>query len=353
MLKLAVLSFIVACAFAAYYEEQAEYWIKKTNSKKMPWTAGYNKYLAGKSEEQIKRLMGTKMDRKGLSSAPVMYHSNFDKASLPTSFTAGVDKWPACHSTISYIKDQADCGSCWAVAASEVVADRMCIANNGAHLNNDKLNEPTPAIVMSAAQIMSCCGGSCGDGCGGGYPISAMQYWQTAGIVTGGWYGSGCGCLPYAIPPCPASGCSAPESTTPPCPTSCRSGYNRPMSSDKHPAKTYYQVGGTAGAIQAEIYQNGPVECAFTVYANFMSYTGGIYNQTSGQELGGHAVKIIGWGVDKASGLDYWLINNSWNVTWGLGGQFKFRRGIDLAGMEEQCVAGMARSNDKNFALSC
>jgi len=29
----------------------------------------------------------------------------------------------------------------------------------------------------------------------------------------------------------------------------------------------------------------------------------------------GHAVKIIGWGVEK--GTPYWLVANSWNTDWG------------------------------------
>jgi len=31
----------------------------------------------------------------------------------------------------------------------------------------------------------------------------------------------------------------------------------------------------------------------------------------SGAQLGGHAIKILGWGVDQ--GTKYWLVANSWN----------------------------------------
>lgn len=31
--------------------------------------------------------------------------------------------------------------------------------------------------------------------------------------------------------------------------------------------------------------------------------------------LGGHAIKILGWGED--NGTPYWLAANSWNTDWG------------------------------------
>jgi cathepsin B len=42
---------------------------------------------------------------------------------------------------------------------------------------------------------------------------------------------------------------------------------------------------------------HGPVEAAFSVYADFLNYKTGVYQYVSGEALGGHAIKIIGWGV--------------------------------------------------------
>lgn len=50
-----------------------------------------------------------------------------------------------------------------------------------------------------------------------------------------------------------------------------------------------------------EIYTNGPVEGAFEVYADFMSYKSGVYKHTTGSLEGGHAIKILGWGHDDSS----------------------------------------------------
>jgi len=88
-----------------------------------------------------------------------------------------------------------------------------------------------------------------------------------------------------------------------------------------------------------EIFQNGPVETAFTVYSDFVTYKSGVYRHTTGSPLGGHAVRIVGWGV--LNGEKYWKIANSWNPTWGDNGYFLILRGTNECGIEDEVSAGV------------
>ena len=74
------------------------------------------------------------------------------------------------------------------------------------------------------------------------------------------------------------------------------------------------------------------METGFTVYQDFFNYKSGIYKHVSGGVAGGHAVKMLGWGVE--NGQEYWLCANSWGADWGLSGFFKIAvgdSGIDQA----------------------
>jgi len=82
----------------------------------------------------------------------------------------------------------------------------------------------------------------------------------------------------------------------------------------------------------------GPVEADFTVYQDFLSYRSGVYKHVWGPQLGGHAIKVLGWGVD--ANVPYWIVANSWNEDWGDQGYFKILRGRNECGIESDINAG-------------
>jgi len=91
-------------------------------------------------------------------------------------------------------------------------------------------------------------------------------------------------------------------------------------------------------AIQENLMKYGPVEAAMLVFEDFLHYKGGVYKHVSGMPLGGHAIKIVGWGNEE--GTNYWIVANSWNTTWGENGFFRIAFG--QCGIDSGVVVGQA-----------
>jgi cathepsin B len=62
---------------------------------------------------------------------------------------------------------------------------------------------------------------------------------------------------------------------------------------DKHYGDSVYSIRSDEKQIQNEIFTNGPVEGAFTVYSDFPLYSSGVYQHTTGTSLGGHGSYTI------------------------------------------------------------
>jgi len=154
-------------------------------------------------------------------------------------------------------------------------------------------------------------------------------------------------CNPYPFAACahhvdPTDGypaCADGEFATPKCTEECIDDkYKTKYADDKVKAKSSYSIKGE-DKIMKEISTNGPVTAAFNVYEDFVSYSTGVYQHTTGNYLGGHAIEIVGYGEEK--GIKYWKVKNSWNPSWGDGGFFKILRGSNHCNIESQVSAGL------------
>ncbi|XP_077238278.1 cathepsin B-like protease 2 [Tasmannia lanceolata] len=294
---------------------------------KAGWKASVNPRLSNYTISQFKHLLGVKPEpQNSLETIPVKTHPK--SLRLPNQFDART-AWPQC-STIGEILDQGHCGSCWAFGAVESLSDRFCI-----HFDMN--------ISLSVNDLLSCCGFMCGDGCDGGYPYRAWRYFVQHGVVTEE-------CDPYFDDiGCSHPGCE-PEYPTPVCKKKCKV-KNQLWKESKHFSVSAYRISSDPYDIMAEVYKNGPVEVSFTVYEDFAHYRSGVYKHITGDVLGGHAVKLIGWGTSD-DGEDYWLIANQWNRSWGDDGLFMIRRGTDECGIEADVVAGLPSSKNliRNYA---
>jgi cathepsin B len=277
--------------------------------------------IKGASVGDVKSLLGVRPGGPKLEEKTVF---EIETSALPDTFDSRTN-WPSCP-TIGMVRDQSACGTCWAFGAAEAISDRYCTYKVNMNLS------------VAAGDIGFCCGFSCGDGCDGGFPSSAWEYWVDYGVVNED-------CYPYPFPSCdhhvPNSHnpCPSAEYPTPDCPNACKNGKN--WNKEKHFGAKSYSVGGEQN-IMKEIMANGPVETAFSVYQDFLTYKSGVYQRKSNTFLGGHAVKFLGWGVE--GGVKYWLVANSWNPSWGDQGYFKIIRGKNECGIESSCNAGVPKN---------
>ncbi|XP_050531271.1 cathepsin B-like isoform X3 [Daktulosphaira vitifoliae] len=323
--------------FSVYKSEQVHFlsdnYIEKLNEKISTWKAGKN-FPADTSILHLKKLLGSKRREKNdpdddpIKTEDPAYENI---TSIPETFDAR-EQWKHCE-TIGHVPDQGQCGTCWAVSTTSAFADRMCIATEG------KYNH-----MLSAEELGFCCK-ECGYGCEGGYPIRAWEYFSTHGVVTGGDYDSKEGCEPYKVEPCQTdekgyNPCqNRPLEQNHKCIKKCYGNTTLDYEKDHVYTKNFYYL--SPEIIQKDIMVYGPIEATFNVFEDFFNYKSGVYVRSSSSLMGGHAVKLIGWGVEK--GVPYWLMMNSWNTSWGDKGLFKIKRGSNECGIEESNTAGVPR----------
>jgi len=242
-------------------------------------------------------------------------------AQLPESYNTTATYRSKCPG-ITHVLDQGKCGNCWAAASISMINDRVCM------YSQDGVQQQ----FYSWKQLTTCVS----QGCNGSHPSDAFNYWQNNGLTTGGVtnLGEPSGCLPYPNPGFPDPNAILGAE----CSNKCDDGSDIVPVSKGSQAYQIQQLGETA--IMNEIYLYGPVVAGFTVYEDFMDdYSSGVYYYAYGKSLGGHAVKITGWGVE--NGVNYWLIQNSWGTQKGIGGYYKIQRGTNEVNIESDITAAV------------
>jgi len=304
----------------------------------MTWVAGRNTIFEGATLRDAKVLMGTLQNTDQSSFLP--YKAQEKIVELPSDFDWRTDPRATKCPSLKEIRDQANCGSCWAFGSVEAMTDRICIASKGQEQTH-----------LSAQDVASC--DKLGDmGCSGGVPSTVYTYYKSSGIVDGGNYGDKSMCYSYQLKPCAHhsvstkyANCSA-EVPTPKCARSCVDDA-KPWADSKHHGTGGYSVCKQGGnmtcpdSMMQEIYQNGPITGMFFVHKSFLAYKSGVYKAGSffnDPMLGGHAIKVMGWGSEK--GADYWLVANSWNEEWGDNGFFKIDKGHNQCQIENAAING-------------
>lgn len=303
------------------------------------WKASAYEMWAGMSVRDLAPALGTEIVplRLGLRKVarPSPASIPFGAVVMPPSFDPR-RRWPQCES-IRRVRNQGKCGSCWAFAATGVLADRFCIAE--ARRNHTLLSHD---LSLSPQHLVEC--DPTNAGCSGGRLDDAWWFLRDQGVADEA-------CSPYRHCPSPSErhcgfgkneslrNATKPRTRVHECSRRCLSGAPQRL----YRASTAYAVSapGDVEGLQHELLTHGSVEVGFFVFSDFHSYENGVYFRTPSAfgPLGGHAVRLLGWGTVNAS--DYWLLANSWSEAWGQRGFFLFKRGTNECGIETTPAAGL------------
>uniref|UniRef100_A0A6U0TSW0 Peptidase C1A papain C-terminal domain-containing protein n=1 Tax=Pinguiococcus pyrenoidosus TaxID=172671 RepID=A0A6U0TSW0_9STRA len=196
------------------------------------------------------------------------------------------DDNPLGHSIVTPVRNQGQCGSCWAFVATGTVEGS--VAQN------------TGKLTMLSPQQLVDCDRQQNLGCAGGNPLLSYSFILDNGLAADTEY-------PYR----------GRESD---CPTTLHRvstitgfGVVRPL--DEHALLEAVNIGPVAVGV-----------CGSS--PGFLLYSGGIHDDPNcGQELN-HALLLVGYGHDNKTGVDFWIARNSWGVEWGEDGYIRLLRTV-------------------------
>lgn len=190
---------------------------------------------------------------------------------------------------VNSVRDQGQCGSCWAFATT-ANAESVWAIYSGQLLD------------LSEEFLVDCASGAgyYNMGCNGGNPDSAFKYMINNGQCSEASY-------PYKAGTTKTAGTCQKCSAAPVHFSSC---------SDVKPNDQVSLKGAVA---------KQPVSIAIEADTRyFQSYSGGILDSTSCGTNLDHAVIIIAYGTE--NGIDYWNVRNSWGSSWGENGYVRLKR---------------------------
>mmetsp|Transcript_13455 Transcript_13455/g.18420 ORF Transcript_13455/g.18420 Transcript_13455/m.18420 type:complete len:646 (+) Transcript_13455:24-1961(+) len=202
--------------------------------------------------------------------APVISGTSRDWTS-PTALPTG--------SAVTPIKDQGQCGSCWAFASVGAIESAYAIKNG-------------QLISFSEQQLVSC--DKAEGGCNGGWPSDAMLWvGTTGGLPTEVNY-------PY----------TATDST-------CKTNI---VKDPKTMVSKSIEVPNNFAAMKAAL-DIGPVTVTVAASSSvWQLYTKGVLSSSACGKVTDHAILAVGYGVDAATGKSFIKCKNSWGNSWGENG---------------------------------
>eukprot|EP00750_Incisomonas_marina_P012228 INCI16668.1.p1 GENE.INCI16668.1~~INCI16668.1.p1 ORF type:complete len:346 (-),score=58.59 INCI16668.1:85-1122(-) len=276
-------------AFAAFVENDVK--IQKHNALGLEYTLGHNEFSDMTAEQFNSVMLG------GYSAKPES-EKDYDFSLQDPERQAAADDakdWVEL-GAVTPIKNQGQCGSCWAFSTVMGV-------------EGDLFVEQKELLSLSEQDLVSCDTGGVNQGCQGGLMDDAFKWVETNGLCTESDY-------PYT------SG----TGTTGLCQKTCTpavkiSGFKDVPQNDEAALLTAVDQQPVSVAIEAD-------KAAFQLYKS-----GVLRSKLCGTQLD-HGVGIVGYGKSEL-GTEYWKVKNSWGSSWGEEGYIRMERNVNMCGISE------------------
>jgi C1A family cysteine protease len=210
---------------------------------------------------------------------------------IPTSFD-----WRN-KGAVTPVKDQGQCGSCWAFSTTEGVESAWFMAKK-------------QLLVLAPQQIVDC--DTTDLGCNGGDLPTAFAYVKQNGLEYEKDY-------PYF------SGNSGDSGN-------CQYKSSKVVAHIKGFAYATQKHNETQ--MQAVSLEKGPLSICVDA-ETWQDYSSGIIKSDCDNDLD-HCVQLTGWGEE--NGVKFWSIRNSWNTSWGENGYIRVERNKDLCGVSDEAT---------------
>jgi C1A family cysteine protease len=255
---------------------------KAIKDKNANWVAGEN-WVTKLPTQERKNLYGAILDLpEGLAKSNSITLPKVNN--LPGQFDWRTDRgnW------VTPVRNQGSCGSCWDFSGIAQIESWWKIKN----ANQDSMIDLSEQFVLACGDAGSCSGGNA---------YNVLEFARTTGIPPET-------CLPYQ------------STDSVPCEDACDNWQEQVVTIPGWGFITLDE--DIIENIKSAIYRH-PVSASYRVYGDFSSYQGGVYEHVWGEDVGGHAILIVGWDDEQQC----WICKNSWGEDWGEDGYFRIKYG--------------------------